>query len=94
MAKILKIDGSEELLEPKNGRKFSLEELQGVVGGYIQLIELDDNRMLVVNEEGQLKGLKVNKIASDILRTSRPNFDPFGGNILVGDILFTSKRFI
>lgn len=53
---------------PKNGRYFTLEELQGYVGGRIEIIPLEkeglDNCLLVVHEEGKLIDLPFNIFAS------------------------------
>lgn len=50
------------LKQPKE--KFTLEELQEAVKGYIELIYLSGNRVMVVNEEGRLKKLSNNLLAS------------------------------
>lgn len=49
---IIKTDGSKHVIAPKNGKKFELEELQELVGGYIQVIRLNnkDNQCMIVNE--------------------------------------------
>ena len=58
----------------KKKDKMTLEQLQKMVGGYIQLIKLytvDDKKVkaqMVVNEEGFLMGLTVNKTATRILK--------------------------
>lgn len=46
-------DGGRRKVTPSNGTDFSLEELQGFVGGYIEIIRLGDNRLVIVNEEGK-----------------------------------------
>lgn len=43
MAKIIYTDGREVDVTPKNGTDFSLEELQEVVGGYIEIIYVKGN---------------------------------------------------
>ena len=51
-------------INPVNGIYFTLEELQGYVGGIIQIIPLDgeghEDRLLVVHEEGKLIDLPFN----------------------------------
>lgn len=39
----------------------SLHAMQNAVGGYIEMIELEDNLVIVCNEEGRLLGLPANK---------------------------------
>lgn len=79
MAKIYKTDGSEENIQPKNGKDFKLEELQPVVEGYIEIVRLRDGRLMIVNEEGMLMKLPYNRIASQIAG------QPIVGNVLVCD---------
>ncbi len=75
-AKIIKADGTVEIVTPKNGSIFSLEELQAVVEGYIEIIRVDATTLMILNEEGKLHGLPFNVKATDLVR-----------NILVGDFI-------
>lgn len=79
MATIYKTDGTEENIQPKNGKDFKLKELQPVVEGYIEIVRLRDGRLMIVNEEGMLMKLPYNRIASQIAR------QPIVGNVLVCD---------
>ena len=83
MAKILKSSVEIVEIKPKNGRHFTLEELQGVVGGYIEIVRLSGNQFMVVNEEGKLMGLPFNSLATNALRLAYPQSD----DIIVGDVL-------
>jgi hypothetical protein len=57
MAMLMRSTGEQELIEPANGRSFSLQELQTLVGGYIEVVPtLDGQHLMVVDEEGKLKG--------------------------------------
>lgn len=77
MAKIIFTNGAEFEVAPKNGTDFSLHELQGVVGGYIEIVSLSGDDVMVVNEEGRLTGLPHNTKASVIA------MDYIVGNVLV-----------
>lgn len=45
-----------------------LEALQNIVGGYIEVIPLTSDLVLICNEEGKLKGLKPNRwITGDVI---------------------------
>jgi len=67
MATIIKVSGEKETVEPKDGKTFSLKELQKAVGGYIELLPLDDGKLMVVDEEGKLKAdAQINVEASRI----------------------------
>ena len=45
-------------------KKPSLEEAQAILGGLVQIVIDDGNIQLLVNEEGLLKNLELNKQAS------------------------------
>lgn len=47
MAKIIKTDGTIVEVTPQNGTDFQLEELQKIVGGYIEVLRLTDNEIMV-----------------------------------------------
>tara|TARA_R100000544_G_scaffold27174_1_gene14089 strand:+ start:252 stop:479 length:228 start_codon:yes stop_codon:yes gene_type:complete len=49
-------------------RKPTLEEAQGIVGGYVEMVLLpkDINVQVLVNEEGLLENLPVNQAASEL----------------------------
>lgn len=63
-------------VHPKQPPHFTLEELQGVVGGYIEIVRLPHNNFMVVDEEGNLKGKPLNITASKIV-----------GQPIVGDVI-------
>lgn len=78
-AKYLKHTGFELELDMANARKFSLQELQGFVGGFIEVITLPDGRELVINEEGRNKNLPVNIAATTVWLEAFP-LDKFPNN--------------
>ena len=53
MATLIRTNGTTQQIEPKNGTDFKLEELQKYVGGYIDIIRLNNGEILVVNDEGK-----------------------------------------
>jgi len=59
----------------------SLEALQGIVGGWIEHVQLRDGRSMWVNEEGLMKGLPVNVKASEM-----------AGRMIVGSVAITPSR--
>lgn len=84
MAEIIKTDGTTIEVEPKNGTDFSLEELQAVVGGLIEIISLGSDDIMVVNEEGKFLcewNCKATTIAKEY-RAILP-YDCIHGNVLV-----------
>jgi hypothetical protein len=97
MAVLLKANGEAKVVQPL-GKKFSLEELQKFVGGYIEAVrylphqgiiqihnpekdsttvyEITRKTIMFANEEGSLKSLPLNEIASSIV-----------GKQIVGDVV-------
>ena len=72
MAITISTKGEVRLASPRNGKDFSLEELQEIVGGQVEIIPL----FMVVNEEGLLERLQINQQATNIY-----------GTLIVGDAL-------
>lgn len=68
MAQIIKTDGTITEVQPKNGRDFTLEELQRIVKGYIEVVQLpySDGQIMIINEEGKLEGLPTNDAATQL----------------------------
>jgi hypothetical protein len=85
MAWLIKPDGSLTEIKPGGrGKKFTLEEMQKAVAGYIEgvyVIFEGKKRRAYVNEEGHLKGLPFNDLATRILSPE------YLGNIIVGNML-------
>jgi hypothetical protein len=61
---LIRTDRRSERIEPANGSHWKLEELQTLVGGYIEVVRTPDGDWLVVDEEGLLKRKAPNAIAS------------------------------
>jgi len=82
MATLIKADGTSTEVTPKNKKDFSLEELQKFVGGYIELCNTSDGRLMVANEEGRMNRLPENKTATALYRHS----------VIVGDVLVCKQN--
>lgn len=88
-AMLYKTDGTRQsiLLRPKN----RLEQLQKLVGGYIEIVYierhgkegLDQGNDLVINEEGLIHDLPPNPFSSFVARNSIWQFETFRGDILL-----------
>lgn len=77
MAKIIQPNGSCRIVQPANGTDFSLDEMQKIVGGNIELVYLNDTEIMVVNEEGKIDGLEYNAVATSIFKNNHPGTDDF-----------------
>lgn len=68
-------DGCMRPIKPMNGRHYTLTELQTYVGGYVQTLKVGNGKLLVIDEEGKLKGKLPNRIATGwILREGYQDF--------------------
>ena len=83
-------------VKPQNKNFFTLEELQKIVGGYIQVVYLKNHvdkngtpLALVCNEDGKDLCLSANKHATMFWEHSYGKTD-----VMVGDILITPQRFL
>ncbi len=80
MAIIIRVNGEIEKAV-KVPKEKSLKFLQNVVGGYIEMVATKDGDIMVLNEEGKLIGLEVNKKATDLYIHGR--IDPIVGDVLI-----------
>lgn len=88
MATLYRENGTTEEVVPKNGKSFTLEELQTLVGGDIELVyPLIPKKILVVNEEGKLKGMAYNREATKVARSGLKPDD-----LIVGPALLCSMK--
>lgn len=85
MAQIIKSSGEVIETQPNNGTDFSLEELQTIVGGYIEVVSLRDGRLICCDEEGKLKGKEHNQKATEVYQANVPVWDHLVGDVLVCD---------
>lgn len=79
--KVIRISKSNEVKEIDISG--NLESLQSEVGGYIEFIDLGSGLSMVVNEEGKLKRLPVNVIATKIFSSSFGAYDVIAGDVLL-----------
>ena len=84
-AKIIYTDKEAEDYTPKNGKTFELDELQGIVGGWIEIIRLKDGCIIVIDEDGKSKDKAVNIPATNILRRDHYTTDYIVGTAIVCD---------
>lgn len=94
-AAILKADGTSFVVTPENGTDFNLDELQKIVGGYIEIVPIyatwrmfGSDKIMVVNEEGKLNGLPFNPSATLLVRAA--GIDDF----IVGDVLVCDSSMV
>lgn len=86
MATIIKTDGTRMEVQPENGTDFQLDELQKIVGGYIEIISnWEGDTIMVINEEGKCDGLPFNLVATEVAVAQRmiSVYDVIVGDALV-----------
>ena len=78
-ALIIKVNGEYEYRSPLDNQYFTIDELQEMIGGgYVEVLpSMEESVMAIGDEEGKLKGLSINFLASSLL-----------GYEVVGDIAF------
>lgn len=82
-ALLIKVTGKSSSVTPKNGTNFTLEELYKLIG--CDMIEVvyplyDSNIIIVIDEEGKLKGKDINYAATIM-------WGGAGYDALVGDVI-------
>lgn len=81
---IIRTNGEVLEVQPKNGTDFQLDELQAIVGGLIEIINIGYGEVMVVNEEGKFI-CEPNTVATIVALARKaiaPN-DSIHGNVLV-----------
>lgn len=68
MALLIKAGKPSKTVKPANGDKFTLEELQGYVDGFIERIDLQNGKAMYINEDGKALRLPYNATATVILK--------------------------
>ena len=81
MAQLIKANGEQIDVTPKNGKDFKFEELKEMIGGWIEIVRLRDDKILVVDEEGMCKEKDINPVASLM-----------AGFTVVGDVVFCNNN--
>lgn len=85
---LIRANGDHEFPKPQNGRTWTLKELKSIVRGSVDMLPVPsasglEKCLMVVNDNGQLKGLPPNSTASLLMRMN-----------LVGDVLVCPDEMI
>ena len=80
---IYKTNGEVIEISPKNGAFYTLDELQEIVGGSIEIIHLTNNKIMIINDEGKLINLPHNENATTLYRLCLNTIDFIVGDVLV-----------
>ncbi len=79
---IIRANGEVEERLPITGEHYTLEEMRDAIGGgWIEIVQTTDGRLMVLDEEGKLKGLPINLEATG--RYLHGDTDFICGDVLV-----------
>lgn len=67
MGLLIEANGKKKTVIPKEGAHYTLEELQGYVGGYVERIDMFNGSAMYVDEDGKAKNLPYNTFATKVL---------------------------
>lgn len=89
MATHLKATGESVEVHPK-GTRFTLEELQGLVGGTIDMVYLPTGEIMVINDNGKCEEQDRNEAATQIWCAAYPieQYPYNNDQLIVGDVVF------
>ncbi len=88
-AQLIKASGEKSDFIPATGKRFTLEELQKAVGGYIEIMYLKD-RVMIMNEEAKLKvGMNPNAAATELASGKIGSWE-----VILGDIVLAPYEMI
>lgn len=87
-ATLIKPDGTRTPVSPAKGEVFKLQELQEMVGGYIQLVFWGE-MIAVINEDGKSMGLPPNPTATMLGAGFL-----LPGDYVVGDVVLAPRDMI
>jgi hypothetical protein len=88
MATLIKANGTLVEVQPADSKSFTLEEMQKLVGGYIEYVYLANGGQAVINEDGHLRHLPPNAKATVLLANNANYIKTW----IVGDVLVGSRE--
>lgn len=84
MALLISPAGSVREIHPANGAaSFTAEEMHRLVEGWLECVYLPDGRLMWINEEGKLRGLPPNALATLLARAVLQPHDYITGPAVV-----------
>lgn len=77
----LALNSKVEEFPPADGKRYTLEELQKMVGGFFQIVSLEEKHIVLADEDGLSKRLPRNEFASYLY-----------GKHLVGNVAVVNRK--
>lgn len=88
MAKLIKVTGEITEVHPVNRTDFKLDELQGYVGGTIDIVDLGNDEIYVINDNGKYE-CERNEEATKIALERGAIFD---WDFIAGDVVLCKNE--
>lgn len=85
MSTWIQANGTVTVVEPENGSTYNLKELNDFVGGFIEIVYLSDEQLVVLNEQDKLNDLPFNALATKLFHATFRDYSV--GDYIVGDVL-------
>ena len=65
-------------VSPKNNRKFTLEELQKMVDGLVEFVDLGEGITMIINDDGKFRSdFELNLFATQLFSKAYPNTNDY-----------------
>lgn len=87
MATKFSADGSSEEINVPDGRE-GLKLCQSLIGGYVEVLYFTDGTAMLINEEGKINDLPLNRFATVIASVKGGLFE---GDYISGNAIFLSR---
>jgi hypothetical protein len=81
MALLIKADGTTTTIAPRDGKRFTIEEMQKLVDGYVQVVKTKAGELLICDEDGKPRGKPLNAEATKLYEYG--NHSPIVGDVIV-----------
>lgn len=82
-ATLLKVTGETIEISPVNGTCFTLKEAQNFVHGYVQVIDICPDKIMIINEEGKFNS----ELNVEATRLALVNRAIFPNDYIAGDVI-------
>lgn len=84
MGILMNVTGTQQVVSPKNGTDYKLEELYAMLNvQMIEVVTLSEHMIMIIDEEGKLNGSAQNFEATGIFQMACNTEDVIMGNALV-----------
>lgn len=85
---LVKSSGMMREIAPLNGKHYTLQEITHYIGGYMEIVHVGNGKVLIMDEEGKIKGKLPNRTATGWLLTEGIN------DWIAGDVILIDRKHI